>query len=115
MKENDAVKYFHGKEKYNCAQAILKAYQDDLNIKDEQINEYKQFGGGKAEGGLCGAIFVIKNLIDDKDKSDHIEQSFNLAAGATTCREILKLKILSCAGCVKTASQLLSKHINKAK
>ncbi|MFQ5963773.1 MAG: C-GCAxxG-C-C family (seleno)protein [Candidatus Scalinduaceae bacterium] len=115
MKEKDAVRYFCGKEQYNCAQAILKAHQDDLNIKDEQINEYKQFGGGKAEGGLCGAIFVIKNLLDDKEKSDHIEHSFNLTAGATTCREIRKLKKLSCPGCVKTASQLLSKHINEAK
>ncbi len=111
MKEKDAVKYYLGKERYNCAQAILKTYQEDLDITDEQILEYKKFGGGNAEGSLCGALFAVKELIKDEDKSKDIEQSFYQAAGATTCKEIRKLKKLSCNGCVEKASQLLSEHV----
>lgn len=111
MKEKDAVKYYRGKERYNCAQAILKAYQEDFNIDDEQIRDYKKFGGGNAEGNLCGALFAVNKLINNKDKSKNIEQSIYQAAGATTCHEIRKLKKLSCNGCVEKASQLLSEHV----
>ncbi len=111
MKEKDAVKYYRGKERYNCAQAILRTYQEDLNITDEQIREYKKFGGGNAEGNMCGALFAVNNLVNDKDKLKNIEQYFYHAAGATTCREIRKLKKLSCNGCVEKSSQLLSENI----
>lgn len=116
MKEKDAVKYYHGEENFNCAQAILKAYQEEFDIKDEQIDEYKDFGRGRAEGGLCGAIFAVKKLIGNQKLSEHVEQSFSHAAGGVpTCREIRKLKQLSCRGCVKTASQLLHKHLEESK
>ena len=45
-------------ERLNCAQSILKGYQDEFEIPEEQINEFRAFGGGRAEensvrGTLC--------------------------------------------------------------
>ena len=115
MKNKDAVKYYRGREGYNCAQSILKAYQEDLDITDEQIDEYKKFGGGRAEGGICGAIYATKVLVGNKEVSDLVQQSFDSASGAVTCKEIRKLKQLSCNGCVETASQLLCDHFDGTK
>lgn len=53
-----ARKLFHGKERYNCAQAILAAYKEKLNVACDVITEYKSYGGGRAEGGLCGALYA---------------------------------------------------------
>ena len=52
MKTEEAKKLFHGPEKYNCLQAVLKAFQKESGISDEEINGYKSNGGGKVEGGL---------------------------------------------------------------
>ncbi|MDL1940704.1 C-GCAxxG-C-C family protein, partial [Candidatus Jettenia sp. AMX1] len=101
-----------GKENFNCAQAILKAYQEDFNITDQQILEYKKFGGGKAEGGVCGALFAAKKLIHNEDISNHVEQHFSKAAGAITCREILSLKQLSCHKCVENIAESLDEYLN---
>lgn len=115
MKSKEAVNYYRGKENFNCAQAILKAYQKDFDITDQQIIEYKKFGGGKAEGGLCGALFAAKKLIRNEDISNHTEQHFLKTAGATTCREILSLKQLSCHKCVETIAQSLDEYLKGKK
>ncbi len=115
MKKKDVVKYFRGKDKLNCAQAILKAYQGDFNIKDHKITEFEKYGGGKAVGGLCGALFAVKSLIDNEDLLNQIEQRFHNSAGATTCGEIRKLKKLSCNKCVETISDSLDEYIKGMK
>lgn len=55
-------RYFRGKEKYNCAQAIIIAFYEkcgiDKKIIEEKIKEYLPMGHGKAKGGLCGAVFA---------------------------------------------------------
>ncbi|MDN3512614.1 MAG: C-GCAxxG-C-C family protein [Candidatus Jettenia sp.] len=115
MKSKEAVSYYRGKENFNCAQAILKAYQEDFNITDQQIIEYKKFGGGKAEGGVCGALFAAKKLIHNEDISNQVEQHFSKAAGAITCREILSLKQLSCHKCVENIAESLDEYLKGKK
>ena len=67
----DKVKrYFRGIEKYNCAQAILKVFQDECNISDDKIKEYVKYGHGRVPDGVCGALYVINELINDDKREE---------------------------------------------
>ena len=37
MAEKEAVEYFHGKEKYNCAQAILVAFTENCGMDKDKV------------------------------------------------------------------------------
>lgn len=66
----NAVDYFHKEpEKLNCAQSILKAWQEDFEISDETIEEFRQWGGGRAEGGVCGALLLRIICWQKKEKN----------------------------------------------
>ena len=98
--------FFHGPEGYNCAQAVLKAFQDQ-HISQELIDSYKKHGGGRAPGGLCGALFATQALINDPAGYKQIEAQFTEKAASVMCKDILKMKKISCAECVDTAAELL--------
>ena len=103
-----AVQHFHGPEKYSCAQSILKAFEGYCEaIDDETIAAFKNFSGGRAEGGLCGALFAAEQLVDDAESIQLLRQRFLDAAGSVTCREIRKLKRCSCEQCVELAAGIL--------
>ena len=108
MDKEKASKHFNKKpERYNCAQAILLAFQDDYNIEQKQIKAYKSCGHGRVEGGMCGALFAAKVLLGDSDHTEELERCFCEAAGSVKCREILKLKRIPCDECVDVAEALL--------
>jgi len=110
-----AKKLFHGREKYNCAQAVLKAFQKYNNFSDMEIALHKSSGGGKAEGGVCGALFAAKLQMERPDDKSALENSFREKARYLTCKEIKANKTLSCAQCVETAATILKKEICKRK
>ena len=116
MEEKEAVEYFYGKEKYNCAQAILIAFNENCGIDKEKIKktveEYRSLGGGHAEGGQCGALYAGKELINDPEKAKMYEKEFLKEIGSVNCREIKKDKKVPCKVCVQVASDLLKKAIN---
>lgn len=103
-----AKSYFHGKEGYNCAQAVLKAFQEKYQISDAMIEEYKQYGGGRVEGGTCGALYAALQLVEDEWQKQTIIQAFSQAAQFTTCERI-KEQTLPCPDCVGTAAKALTK------
>jgi len=105
-KREEAKSLFHGVDKLNCAQAILKTFQKECDVSDEMIADYKAFGGGRAEGGVCGAIYAAMNLADDKHKAD-MEAKFTEAATYMGCQDIKKSQSLSCPDCVAEAAQIL--------
>lgn len=109
MAPEKAVKYFHGQERYNCAQAVLKGFEDDHNVPQEKIDEFKAFGGGRAQDGLCGALFAAKMLVNNTEKAEKIAAEFIEIAGSFKCREIRKIGKLPCKECVFTAASLLQK------
>jgi len=89
MKEK-AVEYYHGKENYNCAQAVMKACC--ALCSEEDISRLTGMGGGRAEGGLCGALYAANKLLSGEDKKKMLVDKFREAAGSEKCREIKKLK-----------------------
>lgn len=112
MENNKASRYFFGKEKYNCAQAIAKYFQEEYNITDELIASYKSKGSGRIEGGICGSCYAAEKLLKNPEDVEKFKQYFIEKAGSLKCKEIRDLKVISCAGTVDLAADLL-KEFNK--
>ncbi|MCX6354444.1 MAG: C-GCAxxG-C-C family protein [Candidatus Aureabacteria bacterium] len=109
-----AKRLFHGREKYNCAQAILKAFQEYNKLTDSEIAQHQSSGGGRAEGGVCGALYAAKLHLDDAGQKTALEKSFKDKAKYITCKEIKKNQTLSCIQCIETAAALLKEKIEKS-
>lgn len=107
-KRKVSEEYFHRlPERFNCAQAILKGFQQELNIPEDTVTAYKAWGGGRAENGICGALYAIKNLVDDNEKTI-LEEEFRKEFGTVYCRELKAAKKM-CLSCVNYADKLLQK------
>lgn len=104
---NVAENYFHGVEKYNCSQAILKTFQENYDVAEETILEHKQFGGGRAEENTCGALYAAKFLEKSPEKQQEITDAFVAQSGSPRCREIRTSKTLSCRECVGVTAEIL--------
>jgi len=102
--------YFHSlPENLNCAQAILKGFQKEFDITDQEIEEYRAWGGGRAEGGMCGALFAAERLLLQIGKKSVVEE-FNKKAGGLLCSEI-KEKQFTCTKYVRIADELVKKNL----
>ncbi|MFH1440879.1 MAG: C-GCAxxG-C-C family (seleno)protein [Candidatus Omnitrophota bacterium] len=106
------AKDFYAAGGYNCAQAILKAFQSYNKLTDSDISKYHSASAGRAEGGLCGALYAAKLQLDTKEKKSQLEESFKNIAGHLTCRDIKINKTLTCSQCVETAAKLLNQLRN---
>jgi hypothetical protein len=107
-KKSDA--YFHTlPENLNCAQSVLKGFQEEFKISDQEIEEYRALGGGRAEGGICGAVFAAERLLLQAGKKSVIED-FRQQAGGLLCTEI-KEKNFTCAQLVRMADELVEKNL----
>jgi hypothetical protein len=110
MKATEATALFRGKDKLNCAQAVLKAFQSVFNISDVDIRLSASAGSGKAEGGVCGALHAARVILKDSPFLLKIEREFEARAGSLLCREIRKLNKLPCRGCVALSAELLEQY-----
>ncbi len=98
------------KERLNCAQSVLRAFQTHRNIPEDDIIKAKHHGGGRAEAGLCGALHAALQLVDKPEARRHLREAFVVAAGADTCREIKRTTRTPCVECVRIAASLLVDH-----
>ncbi len=108
----EAAELFHGKEKYNCVQAIMKAFQPRFGVSEDAIAAGSSLGSGRAPGGLCGALYAVKLLAGGDGLSRIVEERFVERAGAADCRTIRKLKRLSCRQCVEAAAEILEASLS---
>ena len=92
----------------NCAQSILRAFQQEHAVPEEAIERAEGLGHGRAAGGRCGALHGALQLADDDSARDHLRKGFVSKAGSEKCREIRKSKTLSCEQCVGLAAQLVA-------
>lgn len=111
-----ATDFFHAlPHKWNCAQAIFKAYQFYTQLTDEQIEElYRSKGGGRAEKGLCGALYAATIILgENTQEAQQIVDEFNAKLGNYTCKALkVELKI-PCNLTVAVADKLLEEHLRK--
>ncbi len=78
----------------NCAQSVaLLAGREDL------VADLAACGGGRAPGGLCGALHAAL-LLTPAEKRDEVIETFRQEAGATTCRELKGVVKTPCQKCV---------------
>jgi hypothetical protein len=104
MERPDALEHFRGKSRYNCAQAVLKAYAPLVGLEDICLERFSHFGSGQAPEGECGALFAAKAVFQDSVVKQEIENEFIRAAGNKKCRDIRKGKTFTCGQCVQTAA-----------
>jgi len=111
--KNKAKDYYLGKngEKLNCAQSVSRSYSQARNFRHKDLDCHTDCGGGQAPEGYCGALYAALHVLELSgiDKKEECQDFFLSYAGALTCKEIRKLKKLSCLGCVEKAIEFLEK------
>jgi C_GCAxxG_C_C family probable redox protein len=76
MKREDiALDYF--KKRFNCAQAVLMAFKDELNVPERELLKISTgFGSGMAEMQLtCGAVTGAFMVISLKEGRSEVEDT----------------------------------------
>ena len=111
-KHISAENFFHKKpDNLNCAQSILKAYQEEFSISESEIEAFKAYGGGKVEGGICGALFAAEKLIEKKGLK-YISEEFENRVGSVLCK-CIKARKYPCSYCVQIADELVYEQLIK--
>ena len=110
-----AKKHYIGRElqKLNCAQSVIKAFEDRFHVSEEEFRKFAGYGGGGAPEGLCGAYCAAKHILEQHhpEKTAEFEEFFRSAAGGTLkCKEIRGLRKLSCLGCVEKSAEFVHKQ-----
>ena len=113
--KSKAKDYFLGKagKRYNCAQAVIKAFDGKVCVPDSLIADFADLGGGKAPNGVCGAFHAAAYFLNikHKEKTIELEKFFIENAGAVTCSGIKEGKRFSCVDCVTRAAEFLEKTL----
>lgn len=104
QKIKNALAKFHNP--YSCAQTVYAAFAE--NPTQERLDEMKRMSGGRAEGGLCGALFAAKAFVP-AEKAGELAQYFESRAGSRLCREIKAKFKTPCADCVRIACEGVEK------
>ncbi len=113
-KEKKAIELFHSG--YNCAQAVLTAFSDELKT-DKKYTTAVACGFGGGMGRLqetCGAVtgsFMVLGIFNSNMYSDNnvakdetyemiqrFSEKFKLINGSTDCKSLLKCEIKSPEG-----------------
>ena len=80
---------------YNCAQAVIIPFAEDLGLSREQANALGlNFGGGMGCGSMCGAVtgalMVLGGLDQPQEKRVELLRRFRAENGAVDCAALLK-------------------------
>ena len=109
---------------YNCCQAVLCAYKDELNCSEEELKKMgAAFGVGMGCmeatcGALCGAQMILgmkkyegKPILRD---AATIAKDFENVCGATICKDLKGVETgvvkCECDDCVRNAVAVLEKN-----
>lgn len=112
-KGSSALFFHRPPESLNCAQSIMKGFQEEFQVSDAEVEEFRAWGGGRAEGGLCGALFAADTLLKRRGLGS-IASGFEKKVGYKTCKEIKGNRACSCPDCVRIADELLSEVLEGA-
>jgi hypothetical protein len=111
VEKPNALEFFRGEQRYNCAQAVLKAYAPAIGAGGACVDRFSQYGSGRAPGGECGALFAAKAIVGDLAGKNEVEREFMELAGATKCREIRQGRRISCQQCVQAAADAVFRQV----
>ncbi len=96
----------------NCAQAVLFACKKDSNVPDvdfeDRLSEFKAYGSGGHESGMCGAIYAAQYMFSDSPElqKEVLARFADATKGELECKPIRRAKVLTCHQCVAVAAEL---------
>ena len=113
------------KKKFNCAQAVIMAFKEEIGLSEENLLAMGSgFGSGMGGmeatcGALCGAAmamgFLNKSGQPTKLLTSEMLAEFKEKAGATICKDLKGIgtgKVLCpCPDCVRIAAMTVEKRI----
>ena len=112
---------FH-KEGYNCAESVLKAFNEDTGL-DIPVSIASPFGGGMSVGSTCGAItgtLMAVGALKGRNSSDEKNDSMKLTKevinkvkekyGTIECAQLKKNKV-SCDEIIDFTYNTFKEHI----
>jgi len=106
----NSTNFFHSPpDNLNCAQAVLKGFQTEFSVTDQEIDDFRAWGGGRTEDGVCGALFAAESLLRQAGKLS-IQEEFLAQAGDIYCLNIKEGKF-SCVECVGLADELVKNRM----
>ncbi len=112
--KNHALEHFRRPPKLlNCAQSVLYAYQQVQGDTTISLADMKPFGGGRAPGGLCGALHAACTLAPDK--AERLKSRFAEITGSVFCKELRRANQHPCEVCVSESAQLLENELGLPK
>ncbi|MGN0878031.1 MAG: hypothetical protein ACI4WT_01085 [Oligosphaeraceae bacterium] len=88
----------------NCAQSVAS-----LAGADAQVDGLAGYGGGRAPGGLCGALHAALELVPPSRRDDLL-RDFEQAVGNQRCADIKRENRTPCLDCVAIATQLARRY-----
>lgn len=89
---------------HNCAQAVV-----EIAGRPDLVAPMANCGGGRAEGGLCGALWGALAVTPEKNH-EAIRAEFERLAGSTRCREIKGTAKTPCRDCVAFGAALAERY-----
>jgi len=105
---------YHRLRRGNCAQSVAFAWNTKNPGLGKTEADFTGCGGGRAPGGLCGALYAACEL-GGADATETITRGFaEKTGGKLTCKDIRAAKMLTCNDCVGLASELTEKFSKKA-
>ena len=109
MTESDKAVSLYSKvpKEYNCAQSVAKAFG-----RDDLVVSLRSCSGGRAEGGLCGALYAAMLLLPEV-QGEVIQEQFRKMAGDITCRAIRQRGTTPCTECVRIAANFVAENIDQ--
>ena len=108
-------KNFHAEHRGNCAMSVAYGYARATGKSEAEAVEaaemFRNFGGGRAPEGACGALYAAKMM--QPDHAESLEDFFRRGAkNCTKCKEIPPNAVIPCNRCVELAGEALD-FLNK--
>ncbi len=109
MKHHALEHFRRPPERLNCAQSVLYAYRETTGDKGVSISDMQAFGGGRAPGGLCGALHAACTVAPHK--AERLKARFAAITGSVFCRELRQANQHPCEVCVSESAHLLEEEL----
>ncbi|MDX9866344.1 MAG: hypothetical protein RBT78_00310 [Kiritimatiellia bacterium] len=107
----ETAETYHRQRRGNCAQAVAHAWENKVGDPGKTAGRFAGCGGGRAPGGLCGALYASCTLAGTA-AADAIKTAFaERSGGHHTCRAVRATHSLTCNECVGLAAALLEERL----
>jgi hypothetical protein len=112
MKQHALEHFRRPPQRLNCAQSVLYAYQQVAGVNSIPLSDMKSLGGGRAPGGLCGAVHAA--CVVAPSRAESLKKRFAEITGSIYCAELRSAAEHPCEVCVSESARLLGDELGLA-